>query len=417
MNHFLAKKNITPKAKGPLKGYTISVKDNICTKDLETTAGSQILRGYKPLFDATVVEKIKNSGADILAKTSMDEFGFGSFNTNTTNPPTNPLDESRVTGGSSGGSASAVKRLNKHISIAESTGGSIANPASFCGVVGYTPTYGLVSRYGLIDYANSLDKIGVIASSSTECALMMKIISGHDPKDNTSIKKQIDFTKKNSTLKGTKIGIPKEYLDVDPNIKKSFDQSIKKLENKGAIIKYISLPLNKDYSLETYYVIAMAEASTNLAKLCGQRFGKSLDLIEEYNLQYSKVRSKYLGKETQRRIIIGTYIRQAGFRNKYYDKALRVRKILIDEYKKQFEDIDIIAHPSMPCIAPKFFEVNKLQPIEMYKMDLLTCGVNLAGLPHISIPMELDNMAAGILLTANHLDDNKLLNIGEQFEN
>ncbi len=417
MNYFLAKNKDVKPCKGKLKGYTISVKDNICTKGLETTAGSQILKGYKPVFDATVIEKIKASGGDILAKANMDEFGFGSFNINTHKVPQNPLDKSRVTGGSSGGSAAAVKDLDNHISIAESTGGSIANPASFCGVVGYTPTYGLVSRYGLIDYANSLDKIGIVSRKVRECKMMMNIIQGQDFKDSTSIKHEEDYEKKSLEVKGMTLGVPKEYLEASKEVKEAFEKTISQLKSKGVKIKSVSLKKNANYSIPTYYLIAMSEASTNLAKYSGLRYGVEGNTNLKYNDYFKQVRTEYFGDEAKRRIVLGTYARMAGFREQYYDKALRVRTLLIDEYKEVFKEVDAIIHPTMPMVAPRFEEVKNLDPLAIYQMDLLTVGANLGGFPHISIPMKKEGLPAGIMITGNHLEDFKVLSIGEHIEN
>lgn len=414
--YFTIQTNINKKKEGKLKKYTISVKDCICIKNVETTSSSKILKGYKPVFNATVVDKVLNEGATIIGKTIQDEFGFGTFCTNTGigyKNPTNPADNTRVTGGSSGGSAAATNLLPNHISIAESTGGSIANPASFCNVVGITPTYGVVSRYGLIDYANSLDKIGIMAKTLKEAKLGLSVIKGYDEKDSTSIKKEISLE---TTQKKFDIGIPKQYVkNIHPKIKKRFDETIQKLKKQGHNIKTVSLPLNQTYSIQTYYIIAMSEASTNLAKLSGLRYGMSNDKNQEFNEYFKTVRSQNFGKEAKRRILLGTFARMAGYRDAYYEKALKVRTKLIQEYKDIFQKVDILAHPTMPIFPPKFDEVKKLTALETYQMDLQTVGANLAGLPHITVPLQ-SKLASGIMLTSNHFEEKKLFKLGEDVE-
>ncbi len=396
------------------EGITFSFKDNIVVKEMESTASSKILKGYKPLFDATVVKKVKDAGYHISGKTVQDEFGFGSFCTNTEKIPKNPLFPDRVTGGSSGGAAGAAKTIKNHIAIAESTGGSIANPAAFCNVIGLTPTYGLVSRYGLIDYANSLDKIGVISSNLDLVRLGLKIIAGYDDKDSTSVKTDIpDYTKKEK-LKPV-LGIPKSYVETaSPEIKKDFENLINSLKDK-AVIKEIDLHLNKKYSISTYYIIAMAEASTNLAKYTGLRYGLTKDLEGDFESFASSIRGSSFGEETKRRIMLGTFTRMAGYRDQYYDKALRVRQLLIDEYKEILKDVDAIIHPTMPIPPPKFDEVKDLSPLDVYNMDLLTVGANLAGLPHLSMPLK-SKLPSGFMLTTDHFEEKKLLDIGDLFE-
>ncbi len=393
--------------RGRLVGLPVSVKDCICVKDVESRAGSEILKGYKPTFNATVIQKLIDEGAIIIGKTSQDEFGFGSFSTNTDNIPKNPIDNERSTGGSSGGSACFTKLTkNPHVSIAESTGGSIANPASFCGVSGLTPTYGLVSRYGLIDYANSLDKIGVMAKTTEEILPVFDVIKGHDKKDSTSL----NISKKQDN-KIKKTAIIKESFEIDPKIK---DLILSNLEDYDVI----SLPLNKKYAIQTYYIIAMSEASTNLAKYCGLRYGSTLPLKGNFNSFFSEVRSKYFTKESKRRIILGTFARMSGFRDAYYLKAMKVRTLLIQEYQKAFKKYDILISPTMPIVAPKFSEIEKLTPLENYQMDALTVGPNITGLPHLSVPTRsLGKMPIGTMLISNHLHEDKLIEFGKRIEN
>lgn len=406
--------------KGKLSGIAISVKDNICTKGMRTTAGSKILENYVPPFDATVVEKCKKEGAFIIGKTAMDEFGFGTFSLNCAfGVPKNPYDVDRSCGGSSGGAACLASASDfPHIAIAESTGGSISCPASFCGVVGLTPTYGRVSRWGLIDYANSLDKIGCIGKSVKDVALLLSIISGPDKYDSTVLNlPPEDFTKYLiEDVKDVKIGIPKEYFEVDEKIAKVVWNAIKILESHGAKYEEISLPHTK-YALYSYYIIAMAEASTNLAKFCGMRYGLELELKGNFDEYFSKVREKGFGEEAKRRIILGTFARMAGFRDAYYLKALKVRTRIIQEFKLAFKKFDVLIAPTMPIVAPKFEEIEKLSPIEQYMMDILTVGPNLAGIPHISIPCGFVNgLPVGMHIMADHLQERKAIRVAYTFE-
>lgn len=399
--------NIQEKKSGKLKDLNISVKDCICVKGIESKAGSKILEGYKPVFDATVIERVKNEGAIIIGKTSQDEFGFGSFSVNTYNIPKNPYDKTRSCGGSSGGSAGITKKLSelkiKHVAIAESTGGSIACPASFCGVYGFTPSYGVVSRYGLIDYANSLDKIGLMADNLTDIKKVFDIIKGYDEKDSTSLKEELN---KDDKIK--KVAVIKESLNVDKEIK---DLILKTVKQKFGDYDLISLPLAEKYAIPVYYILAMAESSTNLAKYCGMRYGASLELKGNFDEYFSSVRTEYFGQETKRRIILGTFTRMAGYRDAFYLKAAKLRNLIIQEYKKAFKKYDLIISPTMPVIAPKFSEIEKLTPLQNYMMDILTVGPNLAGLPHISCNCGfIDKMPVGIMYIADHLNDYKLLN-------
>ncbi|MBU0962667.1 MAG: Asp-tRNA(Asn)/Glu-tRNA(Gln) amidotransferase subunit GatA [Nanoarchaeota archaeon] len=395
--------------KGKLNNLLISVKDCICVKNLESRAGSKILEGYIPVFNATVTQKLINEGAIIIGKTSQDEFGFGSFSVNTYNIPKNPFDKLRTCGGSSGGSAGITKKLSElkieHVSIAESTGGSIACPASFCGIYGFTPSYGLVSRYGLIDYANSLDKIGVMADSLKNIKKVFDIIKGYDEKDSTSLNKELN---KDDKIK--KVAVIKESLNVNPEIKELI---LKKVKEKFGTYDIISLPLIEKYAIPVYYILAMAESSTNLAKYCGMRYGASLELKGNFDEYFTDVRTKYFGQETKRRIILGTFTRMAGYRDAYYIKAAKVRNLIIQEYKKAFKKYDLLISPTMPVIAPKFSEIEKLTPLENYMMDILTVGPNLAGLPHISCNAgfsKKEKMPIGIMYIADHLNDYKLMN-------
>lgn len=399
---------LAKKPKGRLAGLPISVKDCICVKDVESRAGSKMLSGYKPVFDATVIERVKKEGAIIIGKTSQDEFGFGSFSTNVGigfDIPLNPFDRERACGGSSGGSGGLTQKAAfPHVSLGESTGGSIVAPASFCGTYGLCPTYGRVSRYGLIDYANSLDKIGPMAKHIEDIELVQQVIEGYDQKDSTSLKTQ-DTGKLN---KKPRIAV-QAMESVEPDVSKAVWDYIKKLESNGATYSEISLPLNMKYGIATYYIIAASEASTNLAKYCGMRYGLHEKLGGSFNEYFSSARQNF-GTEAKRRIIMGTFARMAGFRDAYYIKAMKVRTMLIQEYKKAFKQNDLIITPTMPTVAPRFDDIKKLTPLQNYMMDILTVGPNLAGLPHINIPVGTSKgLPIGAMLTADHLNEKNLI--------
>jgi aspartyl-tRNA(Asn)/glutamyl-tRNA(Gln) amidotransferase subunit A len=405
--------NLKPEKDGKLSGYTISVKDNICVKGMQSTAGSKILEGYIPPFDATVIAKCRAEGASILGKTTQDEFGFGTFNVNTNySIPLNPWDPERSTGGSSGGAACITAVADfPHLALSESTGGSISCPASWCGVVGVTPTYGRVSRWGLIDYANSLDKIGVMAKTIQEAALLLEVICGPDMYDSTVLKDPIPNFSNLIHIDELKVGVPKEYYGegIEPEIEKTIWSALKKLESRGANIIEMSLPYTK-YSLSSYYIIAMAEASTNLAKFCGLRYGLQKKIEGNFNEYFSMVRTEGLGEEAKRRVILGTFTRMAGYRDAYYLKALKVRTKVIQDFKKAFKYVDVLAAPTMPVIAPRFDEIEELEPIQHYMMDILTVAPNLAGIPMISVPCgDSQGMPVGLHLMADHLEEHKML--------
>lgn len=408
---------------GKLAGVIVSVKDCICVKGIESTAGSAVLKGYKPLFDATVVEHCRREDAIIVGKTMQDEFGFGGFSTNVGKNfkiPLNPFDKNRSCGGSSGGAAGITSKANfAHLALAESTGGSIVNPAAFCGVVGLCPTYGRVSRYGLIDYANSLDKIGTMAKNSVDAALLLEIIAGKDVCDSTSSDNKLSTLKLGKGVKGLRIGFVNESFGegVDGRIAEKVKDAVKKLESAGAKITSVSLPLTFKYGIPTYYLIAMSEASTNLAKYCGMRYGATLDLNGSFNEFFSRVRTQFFGQEAKRRIILGTFARMAGYRDAYYLKAAAVRKKIIQEYQKAFSDCDVLVTPTMPVIAPTFGEIEKLTPLENYMIDILTVGPNLAGLPHISIPCgSVRDLPVGMQLIGNHFEEFELLEAAHAYE-
>ena len=405
------------------EGFPVAIKDCICTKGLRSSAGSKILHNYVPVFDATVTKRIKEEGGSIIAKTSMDEFGFGGFSVNVGvdfKIPKNPWDPKRCTGGSSGGSGAypAISEYPK-FTIGESTGGSISSPANFCGVVGITPTYGLVSRYGLIDYANSLDKIGVMARTVENMAYGLSIIAGHDSKDSTSLNQKPQAYTRFCREGKLRIGVPKEYFGdaVDEKIKKCVWDAIKKLESLGYEYSECNLPHTK-WAVPAYYTVAMSETSTNLAKFCGLRYGLSSDPEDKgFNEYFSKIRAKGFGAEAKRRVILGTYARMAGYRDAFYLKALKVRTLIIEDYKKALKKFDVLASPVMPTIAPTFEELDKMTPIQHFMADVLTNPPNLAGIPHISVPCGfVDKMPVGMHLLGDHLQEGKIIQAAFNYE-
>ncbi|MEM4261476.1 MAG: amidase family protein [Candidatus Diapherotrites archaeon] len=405
--------------KGKLLGVPVSVKDCLCVKGIESKAGSKILSGYKPFFDATAVAKVRSEGAIILGKTSQDEFGFGSFSVNSDKVPLNPFDLERSCGGSSGGAAGfAALTKHTHVAIAESTGGSIACPASFCGVSSLTPTYGVVSRYGLIDYANSLDKIGVIGKSMVDVEALFSVLVGRDEKDSTSV----DFSYSVSEVGKVVLGVPSDLLDLieDEKIKSVFYKKLDFVESLGHKVVDVSFPLNSKFGVAVYYLIAMAEASTNLAKYCGMRYGAEESVVNfsgNFNDYFSFVRSKYFGTEAKRRIMVGTFVRMSGFRDAYYLRAMKARTLLIEEFKKAFSKVDFLAWPAMPMVAPKFSEIAKLSPVQNYAADLCTVPPNLAGLPHATINAGFVNsLPLGFMVVGDHFVDSKLVSFMKSIE-
>jgi len=396
------------------QGLPVSAKDNICVRDMQTTAGSRILEGYKPVFEASVIERIRKIGS-VIGKTNQDEFGFGTFSTNSAwGIPKNPLDPERSCGGSSGGAAGLTAALKMpHIALGQSTGGSISCPAAFCEVVGLTPTYGLVPRYGLIDYANSMDKIGPIAKDVWSAAWMLSVIAGRDVRDSTSLDvPKKDYTK-TKNVKGMKLAVPKEYfINVDKGVENDVRAAIKKLESLGATCEEVSLP-NTQNALYAYYIIAACEASTNLARFCGMRYGMEEEIKGDFNEYFSSVRTKGFGEEAKRRIMLGTFARMAGYREAYYHKAMRVRTLVINEFRSVFSKYDAIVAPTMPIRAPKFSEIKKLTPLENYQMDILTVPANLAGIPMISVPC---GQFTGLHIIGGHLQEEKIVSIAAAHE-
>lgn len=391
-------------------GLPFSVKDNICVKDVESTASSEILSGYLPPFSATAIERLMEGEFGFLGKTKMDEFGFGTFGTNCKDYPLNPFDERYVTGGSSAGSAAATAVLKHHVSIAESTGGSISAPSSFCGVVGFTPTYGIVSRYGLIDYANSLDKIGVMARSAADVRYVFDKIKGSDGNDTTCVDHPI-------SKEGYKKLIVIEQLmeGVDQEVLSSFDRTLAKLQNMGYTVERRSVPFIEK-AIPAYYIVSMAEASTNLARYTGFKYGLKInDFSKGYNDFFTEARNSF-GQEAKRRIVLGTFVRSASVKSKYYEKALQLRQMLIGSLNRILKEGFIIS-PTMPIKTPTVEEVNGLDPVKVYVRDSITVPPNFAGLPHISFPSDyIKGMPTGTQLVTSHFNDYALLDFVEEWE-
>jgi aspartyl-tRNA(Asn)/glutamyl-tRNA(Gln) amidotransferase subunit A len=402
---------------GKLAGITVAVKDNISTKGIETTCASKILKGYIPPYDAHVVELLKNSGAAIVGKTNMDEFGMGTTTENSAFGPTlNPNDTSRVPGGSSGGSAAAVSSGMVRMALGTDTGGSIRCPAAFCGIVGLKPTYGRVSRFGLIAYANSLEQIGPMGKSVSDVATLMGVIAGHDRRDSTSHNKPFTHTP-NADIRGLKIGIPQEYFGagVDPDVVSVVKAAIGRLEELGATTVPCSIP-SMEYALAAYYVTCTSEASSNLARFDGVRYGPAADTKKSWHSAYQEVRRDGFGTEVRRRIMLGTFALSSGYYGKYYAKAQIARENVKKDFTRIFSGVDVIAGPTMPTIAFKLGE--KSDPLSMYLADILTVPANLAGIPAISVPCEkgAHNMPVGLQIMGKPFEDERVIDVAYAYE-
>ncbi|WP_276677018.1 Asp-tRNA(Asn)/Glu-tRNA(Gln) amidotransferase subunit GatA [Selenomonas artemidis] len=370
-----------------LAGIPGAVKDNICTKGVRTTAASKILENFVPPYDATVVTKLRDAAAVVLGKANMDEFAMGGSTENSAYRPThNPWDTARVPGGSSGGSAAAVAAGTAIWALGSDTGGSIRQPASFCGIVGLKPTYGRVSRYGLIAYASSLDQIGPLTRDVTDAAYLLNIIAGHDAMDSTASKSSVpDYTKAlTQDVKALKIGLPKEYFipGMDAEVETAVRKAIHDFESMGAEVREISLP-HTDYAVSTYYLIAPAEAATNLERYDGVSYGARVDGEDLVDMM-TRTRTEKFGAEVRRRILIGNYALSAGYYDAYYLKALKVRTLIREDFTRAFENVDVIMTPTAPTTAYRIGEMEN--PLQMYLQDISTVPVNLAGLPGISVP-------------------------------
>ncbi|HUV82418.1 MAG TPA: Asp-tRNA(Asn)/Glu-tRNA(Gln) amidotransferase subunit GatA [archaeon] len=404
---------------GPLAGVPIAIKDNISTKGMETTCGSRILSGYVPPYDAHVIERLKAAGAIIVGKANMDEFAMGtSTETSYYGPTLNPWDPECVPGGSSGGSAATVAAGEVPLALGSDTGGSVRCPASYCGVVGLKPTYGVISRYGLISYANSLEQIGPIASNVEDMTLLFNVIAGHDPRDSTSLPGEKDYTKALvNDVKGLKIGVPKEYFGegTDPAVERSVWEAVHTLESLGASWKEVEMPHTK-YALAAYYVIAMSEASSNLARFDGMRYGLRLEKDHDWHTTYSEIRAAGFGEEVKRRILLGTYALSAGYMDKYYLKALKVRTLVKQDFERALKDNDVLIAPTMP--APAFKLGEKISdPLTLYLADVNTVPINLAGVPSISLPCGFsDGLPIGLQIMGRHFDEETIIRTAYTFE-
>ena len=407
--------------KSNLAGIPIGIKDNLCTKGVKTTCSSRMLEDFIAPYDATVVEKLNNEDLIDLGKLNMDEFAMGaSTEYSYFKKTSNPWNLKRVPGGSSGGSAAAVAAELVPWALGSDTGGSIRQPASFCGVVGLKPTYGLVSRYGLVAFASSLDQIGPITKDVTDAAILLNLIAGHDERDTTSY----DMPKKDYTkalkgdVKGLKIGIPKEYFGegINEEVKEKLEEAIETYKKLGAEVEEISLDIAK-YALATYYIIACAEASSNLGRFDGIRYGHRAENFSNLKELYRNSRSEGFGAEVKRRIILGTYVLSSGYYDAYYKKAQQVRTLVKREFDKAFEKYDVLLTPTSPTVA---FEMGTRSnnPLEMYLADICTVSVNIAGLPGISIPcgVNSENMPIGMQLIGNKFEEEKILNVAYAFE-
>ena len=417
-----ADKRIASGNMSELTGIPLGIKDLICTKNIKTTCGSKMLYNYTPTYNATVYEKLLQENIVTIGKNNMDEFAMGSSNeTSFFGAVKNPHDNTRVPGGSSGGSAAAVASNQCAASLGSDTGGSIRQPASFCGVVGIKPTYGRVSRFGLVAFASSLDQIGPITKNVEDAAVLLKFISGYDKKDSTSVNIPVpDYLKnlKNQCLEGLKIGVPKEYFieGINEDVRNIIESILEEMKKNGAEIIDISLP-HTDYAVAVYYIIAPAEASSNLARYDGVKFGFRAEKFEDLIDMYKKTRAEGFGNEVKRRIMLGTYALSSGYYDAYYLKASKVRNLIKQDFENAFKQVDVIVSPVTPTTAFKIGE--KIDnPLEMYLNDIFTIPLNLAGNCGISIPVGKDsqNLPIGMQIMANYFEEDKLLNVAYNVE-
>lgn len=400
---------------GKLAGVPIAIKDNICTDGIRTTCASRMLEDFIPPYDATVVKRLKEEDAVIIGKTNMDEFAMGSSNENSAFKKTkNPWDLKRVPGGSSGGSAAVVAAGIAPISLGSDTGGSIRQPAAFCGIAGLKPTYGLVSRFGLVAFASSLDQIGPFSKTVRDCALTLEVIAGHDPMDSTSLEKEYDkdyLSVLDGSVEGLKIAVPKEFFGkgLNSEIEKAIKDTIEKLKSMGAVVEEISLPITEE-GLSAYYIISSAEASSNLSRYDGIRYGYRSKNYETIDELMEMSRSEGFGKEVKRRIMLGTYALSSGYYDAYYNRAQKLRKKIQEQYKEVFENYDLILSPTSP-VLPFLSGEKSSNPLEMYLADIYTVNINLAGVPAISIPCAFssEGLPIGVQIIGPHFGEKKIL--------
>ena len=413
---FITTCNQAPHGEGKLAGIAVAVKDNISTQGIETTCASKILKGYVPPYDAHVVGLLRKSGAAIVGKTNMDEFGMGTTTENSAFGPTlNPCDTGRVPGGSSGGSAAAIAGGMVRMALGTDTGGSIRCPAAFCGIVGLKPSYGRVSRNGLIAYANSLEQIGPMGRTVDDVSTLMGVIAGHDRRDSTSQDRPYTHTP-NADIRGLKIGIPQEYFGtgVDPAVAAEVNKAIGRLEELGATTVSCSIP-SMEYALAAYYVTCTCEASSNLARFDGVRYGPAADTKKSWHEAFKEVRRAGFGTEVRRRIMLGTYALSSGYYGKYYSKAQIARENVKKDFFRIFSEVDVIAGPTMPTIAFRLGE--KSDPLSMYLSDILTVPVNLAGIPAISVPCgTVEGMPIGLQIMGRPWEDERVIDTAYAYE-
>ena len=400
----------------------MAIKDVLCTKGIKTTCSSKILADFVPPYDAHVIERLKAADAVLIGKTNMDEFAMGSSTENSAFKTTrNPWDLERIPGGSSGGSAACVAAGQAPVSLGTDTGGSIRQPASLCGLVGLKPTYGRVSRYGLIAFASSLDQIGPFAHDVADCALMLEVIAGHDRRDSTSVDRPVPaYTKSlNEPIQGLKIGVPKEFFSegLDAEIETAIRVALKEYEKLGAKLIDVSLP-HSQYAIAAYYIVATAEASSNLARFDGMHYGHRTKDKADLIATYSKSRGEGFGKEVQRRIMLGTFALSSGYKDAYYLKALKVRRLIKQDFDEAFKICDVIMGPTTPTAAFKCGEKSD-NPLEMYLSDIYTISCNLAGIAGMSIPCGFtkSNLPIGLQLQSPPFDEEQLLRIARMYEN
>ena len=415
-----ADKKIAEGDAAPLTGIPIAIKDNICTRGVRTTCSSKILENYVPPYNATVIEKLNAECAVMLGKTSMDEFAMGgSSQTSAIEKPKNPFDTERVPGGSSGGSAAAVAAELCAAALGSDTGGSIRQPAAFCGITGMKPTYGTVSRYGLAAFGSSLDQIGPLANSAEDCGIILNAISGADVHDQTARKRSIDFNSLiGEDIRGAKIGIPKEFFGegIDAEVKDSVMKAAEFYKNQGAELIDVSMPSLR-FAVSAYYLLACAEASSNLSRYDGVKYGYRTENPESYDELIRKSRSEGFGREVKRRILLGTYALSSGYYDAYYKKAMAVRQQIKREYDAIFDKCDVMLTPTTPTVAYKCNE-NIDDPVKMYLADICTVTANIGGIPSISVPCGVNGggMPIGFSISANRFDDARVIQLADCFE-
>lgn len=407
--------------KSPLAGVPIAVKDNICIRNKKTTCASKILGNFRPQYQAEVIDRLEKAGMIIIGKTNMDEFAMGSTTeTSAYGITRNPWKLSHVPGGSSGGSCAAVAAGEAYLALGSDTGGFIRQPSAYCGVTGLKPTYGTVSRYGLVAYASSLDQIGPVGKDVADCAALLEVIAGHDHKDSTSVKREdLDFTSDmTDQIMGMKFGVPKEYLaeGLDPQVKAAFMNALRHLTKMGAIIEFFSLKTT-EYMIPAYYIIASAEASSNLERFDGVKYGFRAEGYENLHDMYKRTRTEGFGEEVKRRIMLGSFVLSSGYYDAYYLKALKTKALIKKEFDKAFGKYDVLLAPAAPYTAPKIGESLK-NPLAMYLGDIYTVAVNLCGLPAVSVPcgMDSEGLPVGIQMIGDCFMEKKILQAAHAYE-